>query len=131
MVQAPSMNEILKTARVVCAPNWTRVSLWFAPGRLTEVASLKCGAKVDILHDGELWVKVRTEERKEGYVSRQSLSDRIQDMETSAGSKDGPAIKDQRTPQVALLPGRTFASPRLKGGKCSRSRAIDSSAPQA
>jgi hypothetical protein len=78
MVQAlPPEEASLKTARVKCATNATEVSVWIAPGKLTEVASPKCGEKVDVLDSDKIWAKVRTQGGKVGYLSQQAIEDSV------------------------------------------------------
>jgi hypothetical protein len=76
MVQAPPSDaDTIKTGHVKCQAGATEVVVWLVPGKLTEVASIKCGEKLDILLDGDLWAKIRTQDGKVGYVPQQAVGD--------------------------------------------------------
>jgi hypothetical protein len=65
----------LKDVYAKCLSGASEVSIWVAPGDLTVVASAACGERLDVLEDGELWVRVRTDKEKRGYIPRAAVSD--------------------------------------------------------
>lgn len=72
-----STEQTVKTGYVKCQPGATEVSVWLAPGDLTVVASTVCGESLDVLQDGELWMRVRTEAGAVGYLPRAAVADKL------------------------------------------------------
>ncbi len=101
MVQAPPPEETtLRTVRVRCAASATEASVWIAPGKLIEVASPKCGEKLDVLSDDKLWAKVRTQGGKVGYISEQAIEDSVR-VPTSAPIPPASQTKSAEPSAVA------------------------------
>jgi hypothetical protein len=111
MVQAsPSDDDTIKTGHVKCQVGATEVVVWLAPGKLTEVASIKCGEKLDILLDGDLWAKIRTQDGKAGYVPRQGVGDWV-------GSE--PSFVPAQPPPPASSSSKRSPLPRQGSGSAS------------
>jgi len=92
MVQAaPRAEDSLQTGAVKCSGDAANVSVWVAPGTLTVVASPKCGEMLDILEAGELWMRVRTQNGKVGYIPRQAVTNWVDSKPPSAVRQFTPA----------------------------------------
>jgi hypothetical protein len=114
MVQAPPPEETtLRTVRVRCAANATEVSVWIAPGKLIEVASPKCGEKLDVLNDDALWAKVRTQGGKVGYISEQVIEDSV-GIATSARPIPAASQAKPAEPSAVASHYRSGCSPAIE-----------------
>jgi hypothetical protein len=123
MVQSPPpQEESIRTGWVRCAPGASEVSVWLAPGKLDEVDSPRCGEKLNILEEKDLWAKVRTKDGKVGYISELAVSEGRAGTEmnsTNRGSSSLPPPGPANPPAPRAKPSPPLASMVATGSACS------------
>jgi len=107
--QPTSTEQALKTGFVKCQTGANEVSVWLAPGNLTVVASPGCGESLDVLQDGELWMRVRTEAGVVGYIPRSAVADSLASAKAKqVAPSTAPSAQEQSHPATPTKKQHAF-----------------------